>query len=78
MEILEKIKKRKILREFSLKYSEIYSKTPNSIFKNFAKPLRMRILSLFNICKKFCKELACMILGMYFCLSSEKTVHLAK
>ena len=48
------------------------------MFKNFAKPLSMRMLSLFKILRNICTELSWVKEGMYFCLSSSKTGHLAK
>ena len=52
---------------------EIYSKTPKSIFKNFARPLNVVIFSLFIKFKKVSKDLLFLMLGKNLFLSSLKT-----
>ena len=47
-------------------YSKIYSKTPKTIYKKFAKPLNMEILSLFSKFTKVSRDLLFLMQGNFF------------
>ena len=68
--------KKKIAEYFGFelcKYNKFYSKTPNTTFKNFAKPLNVEILSLFSNLTKVSKDLLFLMQGKNLFLSSLKT-----
>ena len=62
-----------LISENMVKFGENYSKTPKTIFKNFAKPLNMEILSLFSKFTKVSRDLLFLNQGKKFFLSSLKT-----